>query len=128
MNKLTKTDVLLIIVMILLGYILFLSNGISGSMRETKKMITFYDDKIKGLQTSIDSLHKVNTNLDKEINNLTKSLSLIDGDIEKVRKRINDLNKVANEKKDIVNTFGVYELEKFFADRYGDSTYKHPNR
>jgi len=126
--KITKQDVLLIIIVVLAGYSILQMKGIKTNVAE-------YNNKIDAIKTEIDSVEMINKEITTQILSLDKEVDNIDGDIEKVTKNITIIKNNTNEKVDAVNEFTFSDLAKFFSDRYErsgdagyDSTSKSPNR
>lgn len=121
--KFTKTDFLLVIIIILAGYNLFQIDSI-------KTNVEFYNNKIDSIQNEIDSVMLINEELTEQIGAIDSEINSIDGDIDKVTKNITIIKNQTNEKTDAVNNFSYDELNKFFTNRYQaryDSTTKGTN-
>jgi peptidoglycan hydrolase CwlO-like protein len=109
--KINKTDILLVIIVILAGYSIFQMNGI-------KTDVAGYNAKIDSIQNEIDSVQLENVKITEQIVTIDKEINNIDGDIEKVTKNITIIKNQTNEKIDSVNNYNFSDLEKFFTDRY----------
>jgi chromosome segregation ATPase len=109
--KITKEFVLLLIVVILLIINLFNLNTINTDVKQ-------YDDKIKSLQTNIDSISLLNLEINDKIFKLNGEVSNITNKIENVDKAIKIIKRNTDEKIQNVDNFGVNELELFFSNRY----------
>lgn len=110
--NITKEFVLLLIVAVLL--IVNLVN-----MNNIKTDVKFYEDRIKSLQLNVDSLTKINGNIDDRISNVNSEINSINTKIEKIDKNIKIIKNNTDEKVDNVDNFGINELELFFSTRYG---------
>ena len=109
--KINKTDILLVIIVILAGYSIFQMNGI-------KTDVAGYNAKIDSIQNEIDSVQLENVKITEQIVTIDKEINNIDGDIEKVTKNITIIKNQTNEKIDSVNNYNFSDLEKFFTERY----------
>jgi peptidoglycan hydrolase CwlO-like protein len=110
--KITKEFVLLSVIAILLIINLISVNTIKTDVKK-------YEDKIKSLQTNVDSISKINTEINNKIITLNGDISNITNKIEKVDKTINIIKRNTDEKIRNVDNFGVNDLELFFTNRYG---------
>jgi hypothetical protein len=128
--KITKNDILLVIVIVLAGYSIFQMKGIRTD-------VAGYNAKIDSIQNEIDSIDLVNKEITNKIITIDNEINNIDGDIDKVTKNITIIKKQTDEKVNAVNEFTFSDLAKFFSDRYEgreisgsgyDSTSKSSNR
>lgn len=128
--KITKNDILLVIVIVLAGYSIFQMKGIRTD-------VAGYNAKIDSIQNEIDSIDLVNKEITNKIVAIDNEINNIDGDIDKVTKNITIIKKQTDEKVNAVNEFTFSDLAKFFSDRYEgreisgsgyDSTSKSSNR
>jgi len=110
--KITKEFVLLLIIAGLLIINLFRINIIDTDVKK-------YEDRIKSLQTNIDSISKINSEINNKIITLNGDISTITNKIEKVDKTINIIKRNTDEKVSNVDNFSFNELELFFTKRYG---------
>ena len=108
-----KTDVLLLIVVILAGYSIFQMNGI-------KTDVAGYNAKIDSIQNEIDSVQLENVKITEQIVTIDKEIDVVDKNINNVTKNITIIKKQTDEKIDSVNNYNFSDLEKFFTDRYKD--------
>jgi peptidoglycan hydrolase CwlO-like protein len=108
-----KTDVLLLLVVILAGYSIFQMNGI-------KTDVAGYNAKIDSIQNEIDSVQIENTKISEQIVTIDKEIDVVDKNINNVTKNITIIKKQTDEKIDSVNNYNFSDLEKFFTDRYKD--------
>lgn len=109
--KITKTDILLVIIAVLAGFNLF-------QVKSIKTDVEFYNNKIDSIQNEIDSVMLVNEELTNKIGDIDNEINNIDGDIAKVTKNITIIKNQTDEKSDAVNNFTFSDLNKFFTDRY----------
>lgn len=109
--KIDKQSVLLIIIIVLCCYNLFQINGVKTDVKK-------YDDKIKHIQTEIDSTFRRNEKLNEQISSIDSGINNINTDIDKTTKNITIIKNQTNEKIDSVNRFTFSDLTKFFSDRY----------
>jgi chromosome segregation ATPase len=110
--KITKEFVLLIIVAGLLIINLISVNDIKTDVKK-------YEDKIKLLQTNIDSITQINNEINDKIITLNGDITNITNKIEKVDKKINIIKRNTDEKIRNVDNLNIIELELFFTNRYG---------
>jgi hypothetical protein len=110
--KITKEFVLLIIVTGLLIINLISVNDIKTDVKK-------YEDKIKLLQTNIDSITQINDEINDKIITLNGDITNITNKIEKVDKKINIIKRNTDEKIRNVDNLNIIELELFFTNRYG---------
>ena len=80
-----------------------------------------YNNKIKVLESKVDSLHSVNIGLNCKIDTLNQQVNKLDLQIGLRNSRISNLKYRINEKVNTVDAFSNSELEKFFTDRYNKS-------
>ena len=80
-----------------------------------------YNNKIKVLESKVDSLHSVNSGLGCKIDTLNQQVNKLDLQIGLRNSRISNLKYRINEKVNTVDSFSNSELEKFFTDRYNKS-------
>ncbi len=108
-----KTDVLLLLVVILAGYSIFQMNGI-------KTDVAGYNAKIDSIQNEIDSVQLENHKITEQIVTIDKEIDVVDKNINNVTKNITIIKKQTDEKIDSVNNYNFSDLEKFFTERYKD--------
>ena len=77
-----------------------------------------YNNKIKVLESKVDSLHSINSGLNCKIDTLNQQVDKLDLQIGLKNSRISNLKYRINEKINTVDSFSNSELEKFFTDRY----------
>lgn len=109
--KLTRQDILLLIVALLCLYNIFNTSNI-------KTDIKGYKDKIEALQTKADSAQAVNEKIDVKIDSVNSNVTNITKEIYHIDKNINIIKKQTDEKVNSVDTLTANELEQFFTNRY----------
>ena len=78
-----------------------------------------YELKIELLEQKIDSIQSHNNELKLEADSLYMRISDYDIEIKKLNSRIYVIKKQTKQKLNAVDDFGDDELERFFAERYG---------
>ena len=78
-----------------------------------------YELKIQLLEQRIDSIQTQNDELKLEADSLYVRISDYDIEIKKLNSRIYVIKKQTQQKLNAVDDFGDDELERFFAERYG---------
>ena len=109
--KLTKQDIVLVIIALLCLYNIFNTNGIKTDVKE-------YKQKIEQLQTTVDSTQVVNQQIDTKIDSVNSNVTNITKEIYHIDKNINIIKKQTDEKVNNVDTLTANELEQFFTNRY----------
>jgi peptidoglycan hydrolase CwlO-like protein len=109
--KIDKTNILLVIVVILAAYSIFQTGQI-------KTDIAGYNAKIEAIQHEIDSVQVVNQKITEQIVTIDKEIDHVDNNINNVTKNITIIKKQTDEKIDSVSNYNFSDLEKFFTDRY----------
>lgn len=109
--KINKTNILLVIVVILAGYSIFQTGQI-------KTDIAGYNAKIDSIQHEIDSVQVENQKITEQIVTIDKEIDHVDNNINNVTKNITIIKKQTDEKIDSVGNYNFSDLEKFFTDRY----------
>lgn len=104
------TVALIVIVFFLIGYIF---------TQDKPDYVKDYSDKIEALEAKIDSLHSKNGVLVNESDSLKQQIISYNNEIKQLNSRIYVIKKQTQQKVDNVDSFGNDELEKFFAERYG---------
>lgn len=85
---------------------------------QNESYIEDYNNKIKVLESKVDSLHSINSGLNCKIDTLNQQVDKLDLQIGLKNSRISNLKYRINEKVNTVDSFSNSELEKFFTDRY----------
>ena len=115
--KLTKQDIVLVIIALLCLYNIFNTNSI-------KTDVNGYKDKIEALQTKVDSAQAINEKIDIKIDSVKDNVVNITKEIHHIDNNISIIKQQTNEKVNIVDTYTASELEQFFTDRYNESKNK----
>jgi len=103
--------ILIYVLIILMGYSLFNTNGISTDVKA-------YEAKIENLQVKIDSVKQLNIQLDERMTGLHSQIENIDSDINNVQRNIKQIKRKTDEKANTIDTYSFTELEEFFSARY----------
>lgn len=109
-----KQNILLLIVVLLLGYMIFTTQGIKTDVRS-------YKQKIEQLQTTVDSAKSVDKKITTKIDSVQEKVFGISKEIYYIDKNINVIKKQTDEKVNVISTYTASELEQFFAERYNES-------
>jgi chromosome segregation ATPase len=112
--KLTKQDIVLIIIALLCLYNIFNTNSIKTDVKG-------YKEKIEALQTKIDSAQAVNEKINIKIDSVKDNVVNITKEIHHIDNNISIIKQQTNEKVNIVDTYTASELEQFFTNRYNES-------
>ena len=88
---------------------------------QNESYVEDYNNKIKVLESKVDSLHSINIGLNCKIDTLNQQVNKLDLQIGLRNSRISNLKYRINEKVNTVDAFSNSELEKFFTDRYNKS-------
>jgi len=109
--KVTKQDIVLGIIVLLLIWNMFNTNSI-------KTDIKGYKDKIELLQTKVDSAKLVNSKIDSKIDSIQGNVLNITNEVNNIDKNILIIKKQTDEKIKVIDTFTASDIEQFFTDRY----------
>ena len=109
--KLTKQDIILIVIGILLLLNFF-------NTKHIKTDIKGYRNEIQQLQITIDSTQVANKKIDTKIDSVHQKVFGISKEIHYIDKNINIIKKQTDEKVNSVDTLTANELEQFFTNRY----------
>lgn len=109
--KLTKQDIVLVIIALLCLYNIFNTNSIKTDVKG-------YKNKIEALQTKVDSAQAVNEKIDVKIDSVKDNVINITKEIHHIDNNISIIKQQTDEKVNVINTYSVSELEQFFTDRY----------
>lgn len=106
------------------GYLLFAILGgfvawVIWGQQKIEVDVESYELKIELLEQKIDSIQLYNNELKLEADSLYTRISDYDIEIKKLNSRIYVIKKQTQQKLNAVDDFGDDELEKFFAERYG---------
>ena len=116
-------NIILVVLIVLVGYNLFINNGI-------KTDVEAYNRKIDSLQHEIDSVENNNKVIDGQIAKVDDEINVVETRITTINKNITEIKTHTNEKVNAVSDYTTHDLLKFFADRYEnglDSTFKSTN-
>lgn len=109
--KLTKQDIVLIIIALLCLYNIFNTNSIKTDVKG-------YKEKIEALQTKVDSAQAVNEKIDVKIDSVKDNVVNITKEIHHIDNNISIIKQQTDEKINSVDSFTANELEQFFTNRY----------
>jgi chromosome segregation ATPase len=109
--KLTKQDIVLVIIALLCLYNIFNTNSIKTDVKG-------YEDKIEALQTKVDSAQAVNEKIDVKIDSVKDNVVNITKEIHHIDNNISIIKQQTDEKINSVDSFTANELEQFFTNRY----------
>lgn len=109
--KVTKQDIVLIIIALLCLYNIFNTNSIKTDVKG-------YKEKIEALQTKVDSAQAVNEKIDVKIDSVKDNVVNITKEIHHIDNNISIIKQQTDEKVNVINTYSASELEQFFTDRY----------
>ena len=104
-------SIICVLIIAILFYKLYTTSQNEGYLED-------YNNKIKVLESKVDSLHSVNIGLNCKIDTLNQQVNKLDLQIGLRNSRISNLKYRINEKVNTVDAFSNSELEKFFSDRY----------
>ena len=113
----TEQRILIYALIILMGYNLFNTNGISTNVKK-------YKNEISGIEQKIDSVNILNKQLDGKITGLHSQLELIDLDITNVEANLISIQKQTKKQQEVIETYSTNELQQFFIERYGEKVSK----
>ena len=111
--KITKQDIVLIIIALLCLYNIFNTNSIKTDVKG-------YKDKIEALQTKVDSAQAVNEKIDVKIDSVKDNVVNITKEIHHIDNNISIIKQQTDEKVNVINTYSASELEQFFTNRYNE--------
>lgn len=106
-----KQNILLYIVIILIVWNLFNTNGIKTDVKS-------YKEKIESLQSEIDSAQAINEGINLKIDSVRGNVFRITEEINQIDNNITIIKKQTDEKINSVDTLNANELEWFFTNRY----------
>lgn len=109
--KLTKQDIVLVIIALLCLYNIFNTNSIKTDVKG-------YKEKIEALQTKVDSAQAVNEKIDVKIDSVKDNVVNITKEIHHIDNNISIIKQQTDEKINSVDSFTANELEQFFTNRY----------
>ena len=106
-----KQNLLLLLIVFLIGYNLFTTNGLKTDIKS-------YKNQIEALQTKVDSAQVVNQQIDTKIDSVKDNVVNITKEIHHIDNNILVIKQQTDEKVNSVDTFTANELEQFFTNRY----------
>jgi len=109
--KLTKQDIVLIIIALLCLYNIFNTNSIKTDVKGYKKQIEI-------LKTKIDSAKTTDKIITTKIDSVNQNVITITKEIHHIDKTITIIKKQTDEKANNVDKFSNADLEFFFTNRY----------
>jgi septal ring factor EnvC (AmiA/AmiB activator) len=109
--KLNKQDVLLIIVILLVGYMIFTTQGIRTDIKS-------YKSNIELIQTKIDSANIIDKTITTKIDSVNSKVITITKEVNNIDRNISILKEKTNEKVNTIDTYTASDIEQFFTDRY----------
>lgn len=113
-TNITKQDILLLLVILLVGYNIFTTNSVRTDVKR-------YKTEIELLQTKVDSAKVVNTKIDTKIDSVKEHVASITKEIHHINNTITIVKTQTNEKANNASKFSNIELEQFFSSRYNKS-------
>jgi peptidoglycan hydrolase CwlO-like protein len=109
--KINKSNILLVIIIVLAAWNIFTTTGI-------KTDVAGYNKKIELIQNDIDSVQVENHKITEQIVTIDKDIDVVDRNINNVTKNITLIKNETDEKVNSITTIGNVELEQLFANRY----------
>ena len=113
-----KSNILLVVAVLLIIYLVFSGNNYSADRNK-------YKDEIELLKKHSDSLKTINKDYQVKVDILDSEIVVLNTGITLQDQKIRRLKKTIDEKIDIIDSYNNGELQQFFTDRYGhyiDST------
>lgn len=108
-----KSNILLIIVIILAAWNIFNTNGIKTDVKS-------YKEKIESIQVQVDSAQTVNKEIDEKVTGVKENVTAITKEIHQIDNHLTVVKETTNEKVISIELVGNVELERLFAERYGN--------
>lgn len=109
--KINKSNILLVIIIVLAAWNIFTTSGIRTD-------VAGYNKKIELIQNEIDSVQVENQKITEQIVTIDKEISVVDHNINNVTKNITLIKTETDEKVNSITTIGNLELEQLFTNRY----------
>jgi peptidoglycan hydrolase CwlO-like protein len=109
--KINKSNILLVIIIVLAAWNIFTTNGIRTD-------VAGYNKKIESIQNEIDSVQVENHKITEQIVTIDKEIDVVDHNINNVTKNITLIKNETDEKVNSITTIGNVELEQLFTNRY----------
>lgn len=108
-----KDTILLILVIALAAWNIFNTNNLKTDVKS-------YKEKIKNIQVKIDSAQSVNKEIDEKVSGVKEKVNTITNNIHEIDNNLTIVKEKTNEKVISVELIGNGELERIFAERYGN--------
>lgn len=108
-----KSNILLIIVIILAAWNIFNTSGIKTDVKS-------YKEKIESIQVQVDSAQTVNKEIDEKVTGVKENVTAITKEIHQIDNHLTVVKETTNEKVISIELVGNVELERLFAERYGN--------
>lgn len=108
-----KSNILLIIVIVLAAWNIFNTNGIKTDVKS-------YKEKIESIQVQVDSAQTVNKEIDEKVTGVKENVTAITKEIHQIDNHLTVVKETTNEKVISIELVGNVELERLFAERYGN--------
>ena len=108
-----KDTILLIIVIVLAVWNIFNINSIKTDVKS-------YKEKIDVIQSQVVSAQSVNKEIDEKVTGVKENVSSITKEIRHIDNNLTIVKGKTNEKVISVELIGNVELERLFAERYGN--------
>lgn len=108
-----KQNILFLIVVILVLWNIFNTNGIKTDVKS-------YKTDIKNIQVDVDSVKLINKEMNEKVLVINGSINTITEDIFEIDNNIDKVKDKTNEKIISIGFIGNVELERLFANRYPD--------
>jgi hypothetical protein len=109
--KINKSNILLVIIIVLAAWNIFTTSGIRTD-------VAGYNKKIELIQNEIDSVQVENHKITEQIVTIDKEIGVVDHNINNVTKNITLIKTETDEKVNSITTIGNLELEQLFTNRY----------
>jgi len=103
--------ILLIIVGVLVGWNIFITNGFKTDVKG-------YKEKIEEIQQKVDSVQLVNKQIDNKVIEVKENVTNITKEIHHIDNNLTIVKEKTNEKVNNANNFGNVELERLLTARY----------
>jgi peptidoglycan hydrolase CwlO-like protein len=123
MEDITKDKdniILLVIIAVLVGWNIFMTNTIKTDVKG-------YEKKIDLIQTKVDSAKVINKQIDDKVGEVKENVTTITNEIHHIDKNITVIKKQTDEKVNSVDNIPDSELELFFTNKYEQPTTKSGN-
>lgn len=108
-----KQNILFLIVVILVLWNIFNTNGIKTDVKS-------YKQDIKNIQVEVDSAQLINKEMNEKVLVIKESINSINNEIYDIDNNIEMVKEQTDEKVITVEFIGNVELERLFTDRYSN--------